>query len=366
MAQTEQRIRQEAVKPGFDKEMLKRVEEGQPGLHGPYGIAAVYNKKLSTFKGKVIYAFAGEDTLGDVLTRLAVGFINGVPVAIRNEQKEITEFLGFVDVLDILAHLLTICGVEASKKGEATTLSEEHLEKIGTLGKEFTKTPIENIVGLSGRNEFATLDENITLGEALPYLQDNHRIAIKNREGQLTGIISQSLIANYLVNNLPRIKFDPRLRNTLEEFPFATRKIMTVNRDTKVIDAFIQMHSMKLSAVGVVDNQGKLCGNLSASDLKGWHLFEPRLRHLLRPVGAFLKHIRKFQFRSGEHVVALNNKNTWGDLLRTFQKNSVHRVYLVDDNFKPAGVISLTDFMKACAPSKATTQTETIKGPASD
>jgi hypothetical protein len=94
-----------------------------------------------------------------------------------------------------------------------------------------------------------------------------------------------------LAKNLHRIKLDPRLnskakhqytciklcfseayypifKEKLDSFPFKTEKVKVVNRDTRVLDAFVQMHAMKVYAVGVVDNDGKLCGNLSASDLK--------------------------------------------------------------------------------------------------
>jgi len=348
MAQAEQmRPQTETLKPGFDKDALKRVEEGQPGLHGPYGIAALYNKKLSKFKMQIIYAYAGEDTVQEILTRMSVSFIHGIPVVRRNERKEITELLGFVDLLDILAHLLKSCGVSEKELSDAT------IEKIGTFGKEFRKAPIENVLDLAGSSRYAVIDENTTLGQALPLLKEHHRIAIKDNTGRLTGIITQSFIANYLAKNLGRIKMDPRLDNTLENFPFKTDNVVVIDRNTRVLDAFLQMHTKKLSALAVVDDKGKLCGNLSASDLKGWHMFETRMRLLVRPVGRFLKHIRKFQFKSEDFMVTLNKKNTWFDLLKTFQKHSVRRVYLIDDNCKPTGVISLTDFMGAIAPSTA-------------
>jgi len=356
------RLKTEAVKPSFEKETLKRMEEGEPGLHGPYGIAAVYNKKLAKFKMQIIYAYAGEDTVEEILTRMSVNFIHGIPVVRRNERKEITEFLGFVDVLDILAHLLKSCGLDLSKK--ECKIDDATIEKIGTFGKEFRKTKIENVLDLAGASRFAVVDENITLGEALPFLKEHHRLAIKDSTGRLTGIITQSFIASYLAKNLPRIKMDPRLGNTLETFPFKSDKVMVVDRNTRVLDAFIQMHLNKLSAIGVVDDKGTLCGNLSASDLKGWHMFETKMRLLTRPVGRFLNHIRKFQFKPGDFILTLNKKNTWLDLLTAFQKSSVRRVYLVDNNCKPTAVISLTDFMRAIAPSTA--QKETKQGPPSD
>jgi predicted transcriptional regulator len=356
------------AQPTFGKEFKKGEKPVSKEIAGPSGIEAIYRKKLKNlFRDKLELVFAGKDLVGHILTRFAVKNISGAPVVRKNEMGEITEVLGFVDMLDILAYLMKISGVSVSEAGEATPISEEHLRKLSFQNKEFNATPIENIIGLSGRNPFFEINENATILDALQQrLTNYHRIVLKDDSGRLTGIVTQSLICKYLSDNLHRIKFDPKLSEKIQNFPHKTASVMVVDRTATVLDAFVQMHASKLSAVGIVDEEGRLVGNLSASDLKVWHLYENRLRLLLRSVDKFLNHTRKFQYRAGDFVVTLKNDNTWLDLLNAFNKNFVHRVYIVDNNNKPSGVISLTDFMKVLVPATATATQEKREGVTSE
>ena len=79
------------------------------------------------------------------------------------------------------------------------------------------------------------------------------------------------------------------------------------------MEAFMEMHANKLSALAVVDDDGKLCGNLSASDLKGFQLFFANFDDLFKPVSEFLSAVRKMQGRAGNHFcVDLKNRKLCG------------------------------------------------------
>lgn len=124
---------------------------------------------------------------------------------------------------------------------------------------------------------------------------------ITNNEGKVVGVVSQSTIAKYLQDNLHRIKYDPSFKgeqkkqekkrkkrnyheinltcdqkgelkkglfsDSVWNFPYKTESVKVVKQNTMVLDAFAQMRANNLAAVGVTNDEGKLVGNLSATDL---------------------------------------------------------------------------------------------------
>lgn len=56
----------------------------------------------------------------------------------------------------------------------------------------------------------------------------------------------------------------------IDELKIGTAPVVTISKNKKAIDAFSIMDRRKLSGVAVVDEQGKLVGSTTASDLKVW------------------------------------------------------------------------------------------------
>jgi len=112
------------------------------------------------------------------------------------------------------------------------------------------------------------------------------------------------------------------------------------------------MYTKELSCVGIVDENGMLIGNLSNSDLRG--LEADRFSHLSLPVTEFLK-IAKALSRpfatvlnsrlNALRALALPTGSTFKELLKLVEENRVHRAYVVDKDFKPVGIITLSDIL---------------------
>jgi CBS domain containing-hemolysin-like protein len=186
-----------------------------------------------------------------------------------------------------------------------------------------------------------------TLADAIEnYLKGCQRVLVTDKEGHVIGVVSQSTIAKYLEENIHRIKYDRLFNGTVWDFPFKSTSVSVVKQDTKVLDALAHMRARNLMAVGVTDETGRLVGNLSASDLQSWHLFGPKFHRLGWSVARFLKSLRRTQARQADFVVCVQRDTTVLELLTVFGTYSVHRVYIIDENGMPSGVISLTDIMK--------------------
>jgi len=246
----------------------------------------------------------------------------------------------------MLAFLFQVCGVETPKSGQPL----KHIPDFGPKYDEFMKSRLENVVGLSGRDAFVIVHGDLSMSEAVEsyFKKGVHRVAICDDNGDVIGVISQWTIINYLATVPTEDKeWIPSLKTRVGDYPFKTSRVLAVDMNTSALDAFLHMHANGLSAVGVVDfATGKLCGNLSASDLKGWHLFERDLRDLNMRVCDFLAVIRKFQGRPCDFVVTVSNDTLIEEAINRLNKEFVKRACIIDQNRLPLGILSLTDIMK--------------------
>lgn len=295
---------------------------------------SVYNKKLTNlFRGRLV-VLPAECNVAEALERLAYHNVTSAPVIKTDQDNKI--ILGFLDTLDILAHL---CNLGSSEEGFQNLLK----------GDSFKNTQISELVDLSKRNSFNILHGDTSLSDAIDFfLKDNHRICITDNNGEVTGVISQWTVANYLATVPTDDKeWIPTLHAPIGETNFKTDNVLCCPASTKVFDAFVSIHKNKISGIGVTNEQGKLVGNLSASDLKGFLLFEKDFNNLNKPVGEFINNIRRLQNRPENFVACCDKSTKVIDIVKMLNKELIHRVYLVDENMAPSGLVSLTDIMRA-------------------
>ncbi len=99
------------------------------------------------------------------------------------------------------------------------------------------------------------------------------------------------------------------------------------------------------NAVAVVDKDGRLVANLSASDLCGLH--RGNIDMLLLPVYEFLEMtvrerkgaILPDQLRTSKPDAPLD------EIVNVILDSHIHRVWLINENDEPVGVVSITDIL---------------------
>lgn len=309
---------------------------GQP-ISAPT-IPSVYNKKLSKlFRGRLV-VLPGDCTLENALRRMAKYNITSVPVL---KSKDDPTILGFAGMLDFVAHLVKLLTKEGT---EELNLDPSNLK---SKTETFKKTPLCEVVDKSGRSPFRVMNGEESLSDAVEtYLKGAHRIAITDDNGDIIGVISQWTVANYLATVPTQDKdWIPVLREPVSKAGYSSN-LISVNGQTNTLQSFLRMHTEKISSLAIVDDDGKLIGNLSVSDLKGFQLFMSDFNDLLKPVSEFLALIRKKQSRPEDFVVAFSPKTLTKDVVTRLNDEIVHRAYIVDDKGKPIGIFSLSDLMQ--------------------
>ena len=108
--------------------------------------------------------------------------------------------------------------------------------------------------------------------------------------------------------------------------------------------AFELMDAKRLSGIAVVNDDGKLVGNVSAKDIKR-AVLDPTNIHL--DVLSYLAIIRQAEANDTRHPFCHVSSNaSVGHVVNMMAKTGFHRVYVVDTDSKPIGVISFSDIIK--------------------
>jgi len=101
----------------------------------------------------------------------------------------------------------------------------------------------------------------------------------------------------------------------------------------------------KVSAVGVVDEDGLLVGVVSGTDLRIIGPHASNFSLLLKPVRELVEQTRELNSVLLVPVVKVRETDTLGIVIEEMEDNCIHRVFVVDDEGKPLCVLSMKDVL---------------------
>jgi len=127
--------------------------------------------------------------------------------------------------------------------------------------------------------------------------------------------------------------------------PLSGDRVVKINSSDSAFLGFVEMGKENISAVAVVDNEGKLIANLSASDVRG--ATGETLSSVQLPVLEFLEkmHNKKPAVPFSFHV-----KSHLREIIPAMCIAKIHRVWIVDSAQKPLSVVSMTDVIRSIIP----------------
>jgi len=277
----------------------------------------------------------------NVLNLLREKNILSVPVY----DDETKRWLGLVDILDVLTivvfmnDLKVVIDAVSHKAVDWYNFTEQEL-------KVLQEESIQTIVNASERNPWCPVSHLKPLNSLMDMLSSDvnlHRVPIIDDNEEVIGIVTQAAVINYLYKHLD--KFPDTTAIKVKDY-FKPSKVISVHSNNTALDAFKLMISEKVSGVAVVDPEDKLVASLSSTDLKG--SLNPNLFHDLHlPVPLYLeKSIPDlFDKKNSQQPISCTNETSIYELLHKLTSNRIHRIFVVDSENRPIGVLSLCDII---------------------
>jgi len=287
---------------------------------------------------KSVVCVRSTDSVKVVFEKLIEHHILSVPVYDENTKA----YLGLVDVLDIVAFLVQLFGDKYDSR------------KVFASESKFASTPISGITDLSKRNPFIYISKDQSVFEVANILVNGAPGGIQRvcvvENGKVVSIITQSSFVEYIYQ---KDILKDKKNSTLAELKLGFREVPTIRLTETALAAFKRIHTEKLTALAVVDEQNRIFSNISGKDLKVvknedgiLHLESYQFSRLLLPVEEYLSLAKHDELNVRSPVFASGSDDTLAELLEKIVKLKVHRIYIVDEKSQPLGVVNLVDIIK--------------------
>jgi len=171
-----------------------------------------------------------------------------------------------------------------------------------------------------------------------------HSVPVSNSSGVIVDLITQSDITKFILSDL-RGFLGEKAGQSIEQLGLVKGKdsIHSIDKEALVFEVLYLLYEKKLSALAIINQEGKIVGNFSASDLK--HVTPKNIESLYDTVDHFI------QLENQSPVVVAPTASL-GTVVQTLVEKKVHRVWVVDENRHPVGIVSITDIMRELSPRK--------------
>jgi len=281
------------------------------------------------------YVLNSDSSLREALEVMREYQLGGLPV----RDVRTNRCMGFIDVLDLVGYLVSMC----------LPAAELTLPALCQVFERFANTPISDVCDFSKRNPFVPIPVGQSVEGLLRSIKDYptpvHRVPLVSGDRQnplIVAIATQSDIAAYVAQHISVL--GPRGQQPIRNIFRGFQKVVSVLPHNKAIDAFWVIHSQQISGVAIIDSQGRLVSNLSASDLKG--VGSNQFHRLFMPVVDYIKEMYRDAKQIMTSPIVVTPDSSLENLILKFAAARVHRIYVVEAGGIVQGVITLTDLMK--------------------
>ncbi|TPX63484.1 hypothetical protein SpCBS45565_g06572 [Spizellomyces sp. 'palustris'] len=254
-----------------------------------------------------------------------------VPIQGRSSISRIAAVVG---VSDVLGYILKNGGVDGLDKVD---LEKETIENVETLGLGDEEEESYRI----WERDFRDTLEAASFTESFLRPMTNEFTLLKPY------LLTQSDIIRHVHAHpesvTPSIDLDLPIKVSLLKPLTAQKHVVTMRDRDTAIQGFAIMREKKVAALPVVNDNGLIVANLSASDLRG--ITRTGLTELEKPVLEYLKH--KTSSGQIKTPVVCTPDHTLRDILGLLVGNHIHRVWVVEtlEDLRPIGVVSQSDII---------------------
>jgi len=169
-----------------------------------------------------------------------------------------------------------------------------------------------------------------------------HRVPVLEHDGSLITTVSQSSIINYIYNNWKSVgeEYDGK---TIVDLGLGKKKtIVGVKSSDHILYAISLIEKHQVSALPVLDNNGKVIGNFSASHLR--QFLADEWMNFSLTVEDYIKKYSIFQ------TFSIKQNDLFSNVIKYFAEGvnglRYHRFWVVDDEENPISTVTMTDIMR--------------------
>jgi len=208
---------------------------------------------------------------------------------------------------------------------------------------DISSATCSKVMNYSQLNPYVTIPQSVNLIKLCEVFvishRDLHRAAVVNDAGEFTGIITQSKIIRYFA---PYVKHFDFGNSTVDVLGLGKRSPVILQETDTISHAIQTIFEKKVSSAAIVDAQNKYIGSFCASDLKQFGdrpTVEEMLKLTMKDFHSRIKH-------TGEYPAVAQKSTLCHVVVEKMDQLKIHRIYLVDNHYKPVGVVLLTDVIE--------------------
>ncbi|KAL6079627.1 hypothetical protein QOT17_000738 [Balamuthia mandrillaris] len=254
-------------------------------------------------------------TIPEVMKVLKNNGLTSVPIV----HDDFT-LVGVVSVLDLLMHFYSVFTVEE--------LEREDFVSIWSKKKALESRNISDIAGLGTKDPLVTTTTDSTIWDVLLKMVSEraHRVVVYDpaNDNRLCNVITQSRVLKLISCMMDAI---PKAKQTLRQLNLGFKKVYTISEDEKTYKAFQQMHEKKISGLAVVDNEGFLVGNVSASDINKLDWSKDDFgKEMGKPLSKFIKQMPLIDASESSLIGATTDAHSRGFAITCNPDHTLHHV----------------------------------------
>jgi len=208
--------------------------------------------------------------------------------------------------------------------------------------KALKKGTAYELVNRSGLDPCLPVSVNSKLNEIITKLCIIHRVPVLEHDGSLISTVSQSSVLKFIYNNWSSLENEYKGK-TISDIGLGKKKtIIGVNANHHVLHAISLCEEKEVSALPVLDENGKVIANFSASDLRqfiaeDWMNFSLSVEDYIKKYSTF-------------STFTIKPTELFSNVVKYFSEGvndkKYHRFWVVDDEGKPISTVTMTDIMR--------------------
>jgi len=293
-------------------------------------------------KGRKVITINRNDSLPEAFKQIVENNVLSLPVLNQNGK-----YYGIIEILDVVRFV-------ADLFSDLSTTRYIDLESLLSSESKFSKAKVSDVAKfprtLTNWNKLHPLSKGYSLLVAWETLSLGgiHRVPILDENNNLCDIITQSMLIDFLWQNIEKIGNLANLKiEDMKTTP--VMNVISISSTTKTVIAFREMVRKQVNAVAVVDANEKLVDNLSLRDLRG---IRPDVQYFWRlwsSVTDFKEKVKnEFPNQTPNKVIYALPSDTLYSVVEKMVTYHIHRVFVVDSvsSMKPTAVISQTDILR--------------------